>query len=147
MHKFLGASVLAALIGLVSLGAFGPKLITSQDHARAEPAPVTTAVLQREHVRHMRAHKQIEVGAIIPQKEETAKSPRGPGAVLQSDVVIDQAPTGSVKHVKPKKTKLRAQKNQTKIQGEREAIDEALPPAETGSEKPRGLFDVLFNGL
>jgi hypothetical protein len=87
----------------------------------------------------MRAHK--ETTAI----EETPKASQASGAAEQAKPIVDETPTGSLKHNKPRTAKLLTHKKR-KVAGEQEVVTEQAPPTEIESPAPRGFFDTLFQG-
>ncbi len=139
MQKYFGTFVIGGMVGFACATTFSPKVVASQNSMQATP-PMAIAVddLADEHVRHMRVHKKDT------EAEETPKANQASIDVQQPKAIVDQTPTGSLKHTKPRKATLASKKK--KIAGEQEVVAEEAPPTEIESPAPRGFFETLFQG-
>ncbi len=83
VHKRFGAMLLVSVLVLGCAGARGQESAGDQDD---QETPVAgSGVAQREHVRHMRAHKKPSVGTeAASQAKATAKNSGKPEASQQS---------------------------------------------------------------
>jgi hypothetical protein len=138
MQRYLGAFVIGGMVGVAGATTFGSKAVTRKDSAQAAPSAMMVVDLADDHVRHMRAHKQVA------EAEETPKASQASGVAEQAGPTVDQTPTGSIKRTRPKKPKRPVHKK--KIAGEQDAVVEEAPSVEIESPAPRGIFEALFHG-
>ncbi len=140
MQKYFGAFVMGGMVGFACATTLNPKVVVSQHPVQAAPA-MTIAVDDPpdEHIRHMRVHKKPT------EIEETPKASQTSAASEQAKPIIDETPTSSIKHTKPRKAAPTSNKKR-KTAGEQEVAPEQAPPAEIESPAPRGFFETLFQG-
>jgi hypothetical protein len=139
MQKYLGVFVIGGIVGFSCATTFSPKMVVSQSPVQAPAMTIAVDDPPNEHVRHMRVHKTPT------EIEEPPKASQASAADEKAKLLVDQTPTGLIKHSKPRRVKLVSNKK-PKIEGEQEVAAGQAPPAEVESPAPRGFFETLFQG-
>jgi hypothetical protein len=139
MYKYLGVFVLGGILGSAWTNSSGSRVVATHNSVQEAPATTMAIDLPEEHVRHMRSHNRVAEIVEIPKTTQVSD------ATEQVKSIVDQTPTSSIKHNKPRKAKVVTHKKKN-IAGAPEIVAEQTESVETEKPAPRGFFEKLFSG-